>query len=127
MPNTPTPNTPTPEQLEFYASVVVTAVEQSVTSFDYRNYGWGPKEGPVTSASVLAYDREAPSSLLSSVLSDELHSTFENMLEGPVEGLHERLRCRYIAAWLTTEGGDIDAEDADYIMQYHVLGEVIYG
>jgi hypothetical protein len=119
----------TPEQLAFCASVLVTAVEQRQAAFRFENYNWDIINGTVRAADVTVLDWEGPDidARLQHVRSADLHETFERFLAGPVKGLHDRLRARYIAAWALHDAGDIDAEDADYILQAHVLGEVIYG
>lgn len=56
-----------------------------------------------------------------------VHLAFASLMEGPVKGLHDKRRGQLIAAWVLHDAGDVDADDADVIVQVALLGEVVYG
>lgn len=121
----------TKDQQDFYAGVLITAIEQPYSSFAFEEYdiGWDHPTDPDW-ASVVVSDRYGDGLVPGGrmpVHSNDLNKVFEAMLVGPVKGLHDSHRARFIGAWAIHEGGDIDATDADMLLQLLVLGDVVYG
>lgn len=119
------------EQRQLCADVLTTAVEGGINYWSsVSRYRWGPKDvdDSVTPpfAEVTLHDQEDEDKAYT-LDQDGIRRAFARLAEGPVQWLADETRARYVAAFADPEGADLDAGDADAIVQTALFGEVRYG
>lgn len=127
------------ERDDFLASVIVTAVEGGIGYWSSTaTYRWGfPGEGTsretageVTRAYAYAvlHDEEGDEPETQWLLGPErVDRALTRLREGSVPGLAEGNRALVCGADAVNDGGLVDAEMADWIVQVALFGEVRYG
>jgi hypothetical protein len=124
---------------EFLASVITTAIEGGVGYWaGCRVYRWwsptldGGTALPSVNGGAFAHavlvDREDPEQRDWKVDPGTIVQAFERLAEdAPVLHVSTRTRNRLLGAYDDLEAGDIDADDADMLVQIGLFGEVVYG
>lgn len=135
------------ERQEFLADIITTAVEGGINYWSkVSDYCWqSPSlgfshpqrftEGAVpdkADARVTVWDYECDEAADDKparfdITVESIASALAVFRDGPVKGLHESNRRIVVEADRENEGGMIDADAADWIIQVACHGEVIYG
>ena len=126
---------------DFLHSVFTTAVEGGVTWWDVLNYKWATPEGkdelqeffahvdvhegaPLPIATPLDSDRPRRVYVRRSTILKGIQRVMDR--EGGIK-IHETLRGEIAAAIVTGDAGQIDAEQADIILQAALFNEIVFG
>jgi len=140
----------TPQREAFLTSVIITAIEGGIGYWAVaRNYDWGTKEGGQHSLDGAMYARAhvRPQDGFAAVAEPGYpRKTLDDKgrwgildIDAVAHGLGrlrkdednklcaKSIRKHILGASAVNEGGDIDANDADIIVQVALLGEVVYG
>ena len=120
----------TDKRRSFLADVIVTAVEGGIDYWAYtRNYTFEyadnlkkDRDLAFASAEVRANDKPEWHELSP----DVVEAGITELLAGTIK-LHRSLRAILWTANMENDGGEIDSELADCIVQAALLGEIIYG
>ena len=109
------------ERTQFLKDVLVTAVEGGVTSWVERIRNYKPDDGTVT----LVYENpNAQGSLTKDLTIEDVARGLARICDGSAQcGNRDHIK----RAYDEMESGDIDADDADCIVQVAVLGEIVFG
>ncbi len=116
---------------EFYADIIIGAVEGGTNYWAYSSEY--THETPETTSVKLADMDEvvglgaSEDGIWHSVNLDTIAKAFGIVNKGPVEYLHETIRNRYRKAYTELDAGDLDAGDADNLVQIGIFGKIIYG
>jgi hypothetical protein len=133
--------TRTPERQEFFADIITTALEGGVgywsQASEYRWFsptlsGGTATPGPNGTANAYAtlHETDTDDGELGPPLTvtvDDIARAFGILRRGTPEGWNARDVARMLAAYAETDAGEIDAGDADCIVQVATLGTVVYG
>lgn len=133
--------TRSPELATFYSDIIITAVEGGTNYWAYvSQYQWSdidPEQTRAYLADMEEYDEDRTQSPedhekegnpWNLVTLDTVSKAF-GIIMGPKEdiGLNDSLRARYSRAYREKDCGDIDAGDADNIVQIGIFEKVVYG
>lgn len=72
-------------------------------------------------------DNEDDEQPVHTVTLDTVQTGFARVMKGEVKALHERWIKTIAGAYATNDGGDIDADGSDIIVQAGLFNECIYG
>lgn len=122
----------------FYSDIVTTAIEGGINYWaEVHQYAWfsntlsggtaapGPDGGDNAEAVIAAMDDDDEQR--HQVTPDTIARAYTILAAGEVKYLGEETRKRYLKARREVEAGDIDASDADNIVQLGIFGELVYG
>jgi len=120
-----------PELTQFYADVIIGATEGGTNYWAFsRNYKWSDEDPSTTTVEYC--DMEfygTPDEEWHTVTVDTIAKAF-GIIMGPkeeIKHLHSTSRARYSRAQRAYDFGELDAGDADNIVQVGIFGEVVYG
>lgn len=121
-----------PVSAEFVHDVFVTACEGGINFWaEVDQYHWsdGNRNPDLYGffATVRAYDIDDFDDAKFRVDASVIAAGLQQIAAGPVEYLGEGLRTTIIQAAIAGDAGDIDANDADTIVQVGLFGRLIYG
>jgi hypothetical protein len=132
--------TRSPERQEFLSDIITTALEGGVGYwsvatayewFDPTTSGGTATPGPNGTANAYAtiHETEGDDAIGPPLLVDvdAIARALGIMRKGTPEGWNAQDVARCLAASAANDAGDIDAGDADCIVQVAVLGSVVYG
>lgn len=129
-------------EIDFAATLLVTFAEGNHPSFACRNYRYAYNADEpcwLGSAGVDVCDIEDwEAAVMAGTKPDErcwknvtdldvLSALARMKNEGPIKGLNESYRSKWIGAFISGDAGHFDAYEADLFIQYMVFGEVLYG
>lgn len=117
-----------PVSAEFVHDVFVTACEGGINYWaEVDQYHWSDGNGndDLFGFFAVIHDGEDPTKFRvdASVIANGL----QRVSAGPVEHLGEGLRANIVKATIAGDAGEIDANDADTIVQVGLFGRIIYG
>lgn len=117
---------------ELYASIITTAVEGGINYWarvgDYEwSFKWHGDDKDDASVTVYEYGDDTEPASVHKVTTDTIAHAFTVLKKGPVKYLGEATRKRYIGAQFVPDEADLDAGDADNILQIGLFGELVYG
>jgi hypothetical protein len=116
------------EKDEFYDDILITAVEGGIGYWCVgRNYQWSDED----QTTIEVHEEEQSGDIdLGWIALDRAkirHAVAVIMDRSNDLDLHESYRQRISEAYRENDAGEIDADDADVIVQVAVFGNVIYG
>ena len=113
---------------EILSTTIITAVEGGINYWaQVSNYKWDLDDPTVTSVRVHEVEAEHGEYEAGHDIGlDEIAKGMERMLQ-PEAKIARRIKDTLLTAINSDDGGDIDAEVADCVMQFAVLGELVYG
>lgn len=128
----------------FYADIVITAIEGGINYWaQVHSYAWhspnisGGTADPAPGGGDNAYavisatddgDGEGDDDgTTHAVTVDTIAHAFTILAAGPVQYLSDQARRRYLAARRELDAGELDAGDADNLLQLGIFGQIVYG
>jgi len=127
-----------PERAEFLADMITTAVEGGIGYWStVSEYGWycpqlgdgttAPGPGGTATAHATIHDDDAEEGIHIGL--DEIDRALRRLAVEPVEGIGKHQRRSITRAYIANDHTetDLDADDADAVVQVACLGSVVYG
>ena len=122
------------ERAEFFDDCLITALEGGIQYWAYvRNYRphWNPdfhSDHPRNMEPTTADVIDADSEKAYHVTPATIRLAFSRIRgKNPIQYLHDKTRARLRACYHSLDGGEIDASDADILLQIGIFGHLIYG
>lgn len=117
-----------PVSAEFVHDVFVTAVEGGIFWAYIDQYHWsdGDRNPDLFGFFAVITDAEDATAKFR-VDASVIAAGLRRIAAGPVEHLGEGLRANIVKATIAGDAGEIDADDADTVVQIGLFGKVIYG
>lgn len=118
-----------PVSAEFVHDVFVTACEGGINYWaEVDQYHWsdGDRNPDLFGFFAVIHDAEDLATKFR-VDASVIAAGLQRVSAGPVEHLGEGLRANIVQATIAGDAGEIDADDADTIVQVGLFGKVIYG
>jgi hypothetical protein len=113
---------------QFYSDIITTATEGGTNYWAYsRNYKWSDEEPSTTTVEFCdmeKYDDGEPE--WHKVTMDTVANAF-TLIRSRAVHLPDAMRKRYDQAYTEMDAGNLDAGDADNIVQIGMFGKLVYG
>lgn len=125
------------ERAQFHADIIITAVEGGIGYWaQAKDYKWDVPNPADTTVTIRetedSVEFDGPGKWITITI-DDIAAAYGKINKGSIEDAEQAVRIHSSMikhlrdAYREIEAGDIDALDADAIMQIAALGEVIYG
>lgn len=115
----------------FYADIIITAVEGGTNYWAYsREYSWAKDDEDPTLTRAQLCDMEAydtDEEKWHNVTTSTIAHAYYTIRKDSNLGISSQARARFGCAFEDLDAGDLDANDADTIVQIGLFGKVIYG
>lgn len=118
------------ERERFFADIIVGATEGGTNYWAYsRNYSWSESEPALTTVQFCEMEEvdESDEGAVWHTCNMETIAKAFTLIRSHAVPLPDRTRKRYDEAYRTMDAGDLDAGDADTIVQIGMFGKEVYG
>jgi hypothetical protein len=112
------------ERQQFYNYILCTAVEGGINYWSQvSEYRWDGREVATVTVHELFEDQK-----VATITADSIRDAYSVILDtDTLIQLSNDIRAHLIKAFLDCDAGEVDAGDADILLQLAMFGEVIYG